>query len=110
VAPLFRGTRKKEGESDLHKSALGFLLQRGVAATAEQLGALLHNMDAAGTEVVLAEVMQAERWQVEAVADSELGARNVTRVLADPWRVTSYSGLQQHSSHRLLEVMPNFDV
>lgn len=110
VAPLFRGTRKKEGESDLHKSALGFLLQRGEAATAEQLGALLHDMDAAGTDVVLAEDMQAERWQIEAIADSELGARSVTRVLADPWRVTSYSGLQQHSAHRLLEVMPNFDV
>ncbi|MDI6936527.1 3'-5' exonuclease, partial [Serratia sp. Se-PFBMAAmG] len=50
IAPLFRGTRKKEGESDFHKSALGFLLQRGEAATAEQLEVLLIDMQVVGTE------------------------------------------------------------
>jgi len=28
----------------------------------------------------------------------------------EPWRVTSYSGLQQHGSQRLLDVMPSFDL
>jgi len=110
VAPLFRGTRKKEGESDLHKSALGFLLQRGAAASAEQLLSLLEEMNGTETDVVLADEINAARWQIADVADSALSARAVTRVLADPWRVTSYSGLQQHSTHRLLDVMPNFDV
>ncbi|MEG3126843.1 exodeoxyribonuclease V subunit beta [Pantoea cypripedii] len=110
VAPLFRGTRKKEGASDLHKSALGFLLQRGEAATAEQLAALLAEMNDAATEVVPAGEVNATRWQSQAVSEVALDAREVTRALADPWRVTSYSGLQQHGSSRLLEVMPGFDV
>lgn len=110
VAPLFRGTRKKEGESDLHKSALGFLLQRGEAASADQLAALLNGLDVAGTEVVLAQTPESSRWQEPRQADTALSARSVTRALAESWRVTSYSGLQQHSSHRLLDVMPGFDV
>ncbi|MBK4785595.1 MAG: exodeoxyribonuclease V subunit beta [Pantoea sp. Pent] len=110
VAPLFRGTRKKEGESDLHKSALGFLLQRGEPATAEQLASLLHDISVTGTEVVLAQPQGHERWQALDEVDDELDARSVTRALADPWRVTSYSGLQQHGSNRLLDVMPGFDA
>ncbi|QDY42879.1 exodeoxyribonuclease V subunit beta [Candidatus Pantoea soli] len=110
VAPLFRGTRKKEGESDLHKSALGFLLQRGEAASADQLAALLNGLDVAGTEVVLAQTPESSRWQEPRQEDTALSARSVTRALAESWRVTSYSGLQQHSSHRLLDVMPGFDV
>jgi DNA helicase/exodeoxyribonuclease V, beta subunit (EC 3.1.11.5) len=110
VAPLFRGTRKKEGASDLHKSALGYLLQRGEAATAEQLAVLLSEMNAAGTEVVSVLDDDAERWQEATIVDSQLMARSVTRPLVESWRVTSYSGLQQHGNQRLLDVMPNFDI
>jgi len=110
VAPLFRGTRKKEGESDLHKSALGYLLQRGEAATAEQLGELLQALNGSGCEVVVAEATEAEQWQAATEARNDLRARQVSRQLAEPWRVTSYSGLQQHSAHRLLDVMPHFDL
>ncbi|ORM70358.1 exodeoxyribonuclease V subunit beta [Pantoea wallisii] len=110
IAPLFRGTRKKEGTTDLHKSALGFLLQRGEAASAAQLTALLEEIATAGTEMVLAQALETPRWQEAPIADSELRARAVTRALAESWRVTSYSALQQHSSQRLLDVMPNFDV
>ncbi len=110
VAPLFRGTRKKEGASDLHKSALGYLLQRGEAATAEQLAVLLSEMNAAGTEVVSVQDDDAERWQETTIADSQLTARSVTRPLVESWRVTSYSGLQQHGNQRLLDVMPSFDI
>ncbi|SQA99692.1 Exodeoxyribonuclease V beta chain [Cedecea neteri] len=37
VAPLFRGSRAKKGSSDLHLSALGYLLQKGEALDAEGL-------------------------------------------------------------------------
>ena len=110
VAPLFRGTRKKEGASDLHKSALGYLLQRGESATAEQLAVLLSEMNAAGTEVVSVQDDHAERWQEAITADGQLTARSVTRQLVESWRVTSYSGLQQHGNQRLLDVLPSFDI
>ena len=110
VAPLFRGTRKKEGESDLHKSALGHLLQRGEAATAEQLDVLLNQINVAGTEVMRVQEQDAKRWQAPDAAHDALTARTVSRTLVEPWRVTSYSGLQQHGSQRLLDVMPSFDL
>lgn len=110
VAPLFRGTRKKEGESDFHKSALGFLLQRGEAATAEQLDVLLNDMQVVGTEVLRVEEQPVSPWQEPVASEGALAARSVSRTLIEPWRVTSYSGLQQHGSQRLLDVMPNFDI
>ncbi|NIF02844.1 exodeoxyribonuclease V subunit beta [Pantoea sp. Acro-805] len=110
IAPLFRGTRKKEGESDFHKSALGFLLQRGEAATAEQLEVLLNDMQVVGTEVLRVEEQPALPWQEPVASEGALAARSVSRTLIEPWRVTSYSGLQQHGSQRLLDVMPNFDI
>lgn len=37
LAPLFRGNRKQQGETDLHHSAIGYLLQKGLAMTADGL-------------------------------------------------------------------------
>uniref|UniRef100_UPI00123961A5 hypothetical protein n=1 Tax=Enterobacter bugandensis TaxID=881260 RepID=UPI00123961A5 len=34
----------------------------------------------------------------------------ITRVLADDWRVTSYSGLQQHGQSIAQDLMPKLDV
>lgn len=110
IAPLIKGTRKKEGESDLHKSALGYLVQRGKAADAIQLSQHLHTLNGAGIELVTGELQPGEAWQNGWVSDEALTSRSVTRGLADSWRVTSYSGLQQHSSSPLLELMPSFDI
>ncbi|MGU7875707.1 hypothetical protein, partial [Escherichia coli] len=41
---------------------------------------------------------------------TDLNARQITRVLADDWRVTSYSGLQQHGQSIALDLMPKLDV
>ena len=55
IAPLFRGTRKKQGETDLHRSALGYLVQgagrrRGVSAgAAAAIGGRRHCAVAGGT-------------------------------------------------------------
>jgi exodeoxyribonuclease V beta subunit len=110
IAPLIKGTRKKEGDSDLHKSALGYLVQRGEAADSTQLSQQLQALNGAGIEVVAGELQAGEAWQEGLTADEALSSRNVTRGLADGWRVTSYSGLQQHSSSPLLDVMPSFDI
>ena len=55
IAPLFQGTRKKQGETDLHRSALGYLVQgagrrRGVSAgAAAAIGGRRHCAVAGGT-------------------------------------------------------------
>ena len=110
IAPLIKGTRKKEGESDLHKSALGYLVQQGEAADAQQLSQKLNALTGEGIALVEADLMPGERWQDAEQGDEVLSSRDVTRALADAWRVTSYSGLQQHHSSSLLDALPNFDI
>lgn len=110
IAPLIKGTRKKEGESDLHKSALGYLVQQGEAADAQQLSQKLNALTGEGIALVEADLMPGERWQDAEHGNEVLSSRDVTRALADAWRVTSYSGLQQHHSSSLLDALPNFDI
>lgn len=110
IAPLIKGTRKKEGESDLHKSALGYLVQQGQAADAQQLSQRLNALTGEGIALVEEDLIPGEIWQDAEQGDEALSSRNVTRALADVWRVTSYSGLQQHHSSPLLDALPNFDI
>lgn len=110
IAPLIKGTRKKEGDSDLHNSALGYLVQRGEAADAQQLSQRLAALSGNGIEVIADDLRPGEVWQDRPTGDQALSSREVTRALADAWRVTSYSGLQQHHSSALLDALPNFDI
>ena len=110
IAPLIKGTRKKEGESDLHKSALGYLVQQGEAADAQQLSQRLNALTGEGIALVEEGLLPGEMWQDAQLGDEVLSSRDITRALADVWRVTSYSGLQQHHSSPLLDAMPNFDI
>ncbi len=110
IAPLIKGARKKEGESDLHKSALGYLVQRGETADAAQLSQHLQALEGAGIEVISSELQPGAVWHEGEGRDDALSSREMTRALADSWRVTSYSGLQQHGSSPLLDALPKFDI
>ncbi|CAM3526437.1 RecBCD enzyme subunit RecB [Klebsiella quasivariicola] len=107
VAPL---SSRKSGNSDFHLSALGRLLQAGEA------------MDAAGLAAQLADFCQGEialqrpgeldltPWQAPAATIPPLSARELQRRIADDWRVTSYSGLQQHGFSGGQDLLPRLDV
>ncbi|WP_395490245.1 exodeoxyribonuclease V subunit beta [Cedecea davisae] len=110
VAPLFRGTRAKKGASDLHLSALGYLLQKGEALDAEGLKQALDALNSEAIEVETLLPGEDTPWQPEASVLPELTARRLHRRIADNWRVTSYSGLQQHGSSRVLDLVPRLDV
>ncbi|SUX37897.1 Exodeoxyribonuclease V beta chain [Cedecea davisae] len=110
VAPLFRGTRAKKGASDLHLSALGYLLQKGEALDAEGLKQALDALNSEAIEVETLPPGEDTPWQPEASVLPELTARRLHRRIADNWRVTSYSGLQQHGSSRVLDLVPRLDV
>ncbi|QIX96486.1 exodeoxyribonuclease V subunit beta [Cedecea sp. FDAARGOS_727] len=110
VAPLFRGTRAKKGASDLHLSALGYLLQKGEALDAEGLKQALDALNSEAIEVETLPPGEDTPWQPAASVLPELTARRLHRRIADNWRVTSYSGLQQHGSSRVLDLVPRLDV
>jgi exodeoxyribonuclease V beta subunit len=110
VAPLFRGSRAKKGNSDLHLSALGYLLQKGEALDAEGLRQALDGLKSEAIDVETLSYGDETPWQSRPDALPELAARQLKRRITDNWRVTSYSGLQQHGSSRALDLVPRLDV
>jgi len=110
IAPLFRRRGEKSGPTDFHLSALGRLIQRGEA------------LDAAGLRQALAEICHEEivlatpptpdtgRWELPQPQPPALSVREVMRRVADDWRVTSYSGLQQRGHGLAQDLLPRLDV
>ncbi|PHM36671.1 exodeoxyribonuclease V subunit beta [Xenorhabdus innexi] len=99
VAPLIQGNRKKTGDTDLHFSALGYLVQQGQKGNAELLVRSLDELQDDNIEVIQVENTGDEQWEPQKESELSLVARKFRRFIRDDWRVTSYSGLQNASSH-----------
>ncbi len=110
IAPLIQGTRKKQGETDLHLSALGYLVQNGQAGDAGYLSESLKAIADENFAVTVIEPVEPTVWIPPQLESSQLAAAQLKRTLADFWRVTSYSGLQQHGSALAQDLLPKLDV
>ncbi|HHQ6581191.1 TPA: exodeoxyribonuclease V subunit beta [Serratia fonticola] len=110
IAPLFLGTRKKQGDTDLHRSALGYLVQAGQAGDAAYLQTCLQQLATQGIALSLVDAPGEQSWQPQMADAAELTARQFPRRMQDFWRVTSYTGLQQHGASRMQELLPRLDV
>lgn len=110
IAPLVKGNRKKEGLSDLHRSAVGYLIQQGEAADADGLQQHLRALSSDALAIGVAGEINDRTWQPLSLSLPPLSSRQMTRSLRDDWRVTSYSGLQQHGHNAGFELLPRLDV
>ncbi|MDX7999874.1 exodeoxyribonuclease V subunit beta [Xenorhabdus sp. Reich] len=98
VAPLIKGNKSKEGDTDLHFSALGYLLQKGQQGDAELLTSSLNTLIDDNIEIRLVAEAADAPWFSQSENTESLEARKFQRSIRDDWRVTSYSGLQHSSS------------
>ncbi|MGL6017372.1 MAG: exodeoxyribonuclease V subunit beta, partial [Gibbsiella quercinecans] len=110
IAPLIHGNRKKQGETDLHHSALGYLVQAGNAGDAVYLQTCLQQLAGDGIAFSLVEAPDEQAWQPQQDAAVELAAKRFSRRVQDNWRVTSYTGLQQHGAGLMQELLPRLDI
>ncbi|MBX4518260.1 exodeoxyribonuclease V subunit beta [Klebsiella pneumoniae] len=107
VAPL---SSRKSGNSDFHLSALGRLLQAGEAMDAAGLAARLADFCHGDITLQIPGELDLTPWQAPAATIPRLSARELQRRIADDWRVTSYSGLQQHGFSGGQDLLPRLDV
>jgi exodeoxyribonuclease V beta subunit len=94
VADLKRGNQKS---SQLHRSALGYLLGGGQALPGSQLlGAWLQSLQAGCLEIACPTLPQAtdERYQASQIERELLPARKPRRAAAEHWWIASYSALR----------------
>ncbi|WP_456064360.1 exodeoxyribonuclease V subunit beta [Candidatus Pantoea carbekii] len=118
IAPIVRNLReckinKANVTTDLHLSALGYLLQQGKEATANQLKVILDKISSNNPifEVISSNIVGVEQNKQQKVKDNILlSARKITRQLCDPWCVTSYTKLVHHHADILHQIIPNLDI
>ncbi|MGK9175150.1 exodeoxyribonuclease V subunit beta [Yokenella regensburgei] len=110
IAPLFRGRGEKTGDTDFHLSALGRLIQRGEPMDARRLHAAVEALCNENIELRTPATPDNLRWETPENGALTLQARQVQRVVADDWRVTSYSGLQQRAHGIAQDLLPRLDV
>ncbi|MBJ9327012.1 exodeoxyribonuclease V subunit beta [Citrobacter amalonaticus] len=110
VAPLVRRRGDKKGDTDVHQSALGRLLQKGEPMDAAGLRSAI---DAVCEENIVCRIPDAvsmEPLPGTVASEASLNARRVQRTPGDNWRVTSYSGLQQRGHGIAQDLMPRLDI
>ncbi|AVC45189.1 exodeoxyribonuclease V subunit beta [Citrobacter amalonaticus] len=110
VAPLVRRRGDKKGDTDVHQSALGRLLQKGEPMDAVGLRSAI---DAVCDENIVCRIPDAvsmEPLPGTVASEASLNARRVQRTPGDNWRVTSYSGLQQRGHGIAQDLMPRLDI
>ncbi|EGT0662683.1 exodeoxyribonuclease V subunit beta [Citrobacter werkmanii] len=110
VAPLVRRRGDKKGETDVHQSALGRLLQKGEPMDAVGLRSAIDALGCDDIACLTPGQPDGERWQVAQPVSSTLSARTLQRTPGDGWRVTSYSGLQQRGHGIAQDLIPRLDV
>lgn len=110
IAPLFRRRGEKSGETDFHLSALGRLIQLGEPKDAAGLRQCIEALCGDHIALHIPASPDNSRWQMPEQPVADLNARQIQRTLADDWRVTSYSGLQQHGQSIAQDLMPKLDV
>lgn len=103
IAPLIKGNRKKNGETDLHLSALGYLVQKGEAGDITLLNERLAELCNTVVDVRTIIYSEAKPLSLKQENNDDLAARHLTRYFDDRWRVTSYSGLSYSGGHSEIE-------
>ena len=110
IAPLFRRRGEKTGDTDFHLSALGRLIQRGEAKDASGLRAAIKALCNDDIALHTPGTVDNARWEMPQQRSLTLNARQVKRRVADDWRVTSYSGLQQRAHGIAQDLLPRLDI
>lgn len=113
IAPLFRGSRKKTSVSDLHLSALGYLIQQGQRGNANLLRAQLETLIARSAgDITLCETFSAPAQPLASTQSlvQPLSARDWPVLRCDLWRVTSYTDLHRHCSSVVMDLQQRLGV
>lgn len=110
IAPLMQGNRKKQGDTDLHLGAIGYLVQKAQTADAAGLAQRLSALSNKDVVFSVIESLEQTPWLAPTDELKALSARQINRQIQDTWRITSYSGLQQHGTTLAQDLLPKLDI
>ncbi|MEW9809353.1 MAG: exodeoxyribonuclease V subunit beta [Candidatus Symbiodolus clandestinus] len=102
VAPVVSGRTRKATTTDLHHSALGYLLQRGEAGDQQRLQQALEALQSPEIKVSLVENSNRSQalYRAETERKQVLQARVFKQPLRSYWQISSYSALRNQHAER----------
>ncbi|UDG81428.1 RecBCD enzyme subunit RecB [Candidatus Profftia lariciata] len=109
LAPLFVGNRKKQGNTDMHLCAIGYLVQQGKAGDSVMLLKCLKLLEDKNIKIINIYDQYRSPWVPPIQDKKNLKNKTCTRNIQDDWRITSYSGLQHQSSVQPVYLSPKVD-
>ncbi|OEE68332.1 exodeoxyribonuclease V subunit beta [Enterovibrio norvegicus FF-33] len=111
LAPLKDG-RKSTGDTGLHNSALGYLIQKGEAGDADALHAAVTDLvkDQHQCTVTSPPSDASGKFAAQDAVDEAIAARKFKGTIRRDWRLTSYSGLVKQGHSSALPDLPAFDI
>ncbi|MGP1923497.1 MAG: exodeoxyribonuclease V subunit beta [Arsenophonus sp. NEOnobi-MAG3] len=111
IAPLVKGRlNRKSGDTDLHQSALGYLLQNAQPGNATLLRNALGTLVSENISITHINDINLSPWYPKENKSMKLLARNFTGQIQNTWRVTSYSGLTYHDRNSLSDKINVNDI
>ncbi len=110
IAPIIQGVRKKNGVTDVHLSACGYLVQNGQAGNAAYLYESLHKLANRGIPLSLVGDLHEHPLPSEPTISVKLAAKDFTRNIQDFWRITSYTTLRHYGEHLTHNSLPQLDT
>ncbi|MFP3028818.1 MAG: exodeoxyribonuclease V subunit beta [Arsenophonus sp.] len=111
IAPLVKGRLNREsGYTDLHQSALGYLLQNGQPGNATLLCNALGKLVSENISITPINNIKLSPWYPKKNKPMKLLAKNFTGQIQNTWRVTSYSGLTYHDRNSFSDKISINDI
>lgn len=102
VAYLIKGRHtSKNSNTDLHQSALDYLLQNGKLGNASLLYDSLNSLASKNTSITIISKIDSSPWYPKKNKQTNLLAKSFTGYIQNNWRVTSYSGLTDNNIYAL---------
>ncbi|KDM91027.1 exodeoxyribonuclease V subunit beta [Photobacterium galatheae] len=106
LAPIANG-RKKSGDSAMHKSAIGWILQQGCTSDPNGLLTFSQKLDASCEDICLQEPPRLGHHEIslhQEVESHTVSAQKNNRQITENWYVTSFSALSMNAlTHRHAE-------
>ena len=111
VAPLKTGSGRRGAKTDLHKTAIGWLLSSGNEIAADSLPELLQNLAEEHDFITITSPSDGElpAYQPPAEAKVALAARQFSGKIQKDWWVTSYSALSHSRAEKAHSGRYSFD-
>lgn len=107
IAPVISGRARASATTDLHRSAIGYLLQQGEACEAQQLQQVLEALQGPEIAIVPLEKLPSVTPLKATTESALLSARLFNRSFTPIWRITSYSALQRQAQATVEEAPPS---